>query len=213
MNSKRALIILGGGLTTQGKLNQQSKLRYDKAVQLHQQYDYLICSTGFSYSEKRKFPLTEAEVGKRYLCQQGIDHRKILLEEKSKDTLSNAFYCRKLYVDPLRIKNLAVVTSHFHIPRAKFVFSIVFPSNGYNITFIAASNPKLSPKSLQYLQKREKLITQFYKRYLRTTYKVRSGDLDSIEHYLKTSHLATCGKTDVLQQKLTQAVQTIHSES
>ncbi len=211
MIQKKVLIILGGGLNTDGKLNQQSRLRYDKALQLHQRYNRLICSTGFSYNEKRKLPFTEAALGKKYLVAQGINSRKILLEEKSKDTLSNAFYCRKLYIDPLNIKSLTVVTSRFHVPRTRFVFDLVYPPTQYRVTFIPSPNPKLSPKLLQRIQEREKLILQFYKKNLCTTYGVRRGNLESIEHYLTTAHLATSGKIDTLQQKLTQAIQKINS--
>jgi len=105
------LIILGGGLDKDEQLNVQTRLRYDKALEIEDNFDHIICSAGFTYhKEGRERKHSEAEIGRRYLLSRGVAGKKILLEDKSKDTFSNAFYCRRI-IERLKIKEFTVVIS------------------------------------------------------------------------------------------------------
>lgn len=207
------LIILGGGLEDGQQLNRQTKLRYDKALKLQKDYAYILCSSGFTY-KKAHLPsvISEAEAGKRYLIQHGVPANKIILEDLSKDTFSNAFYCRKI-VDKIgtgfkytEAKTITVITSAFHMKRSAFVFDLVFPKEKYNMQYLKSRNG-IDPVSLKNRTIHERLVLDFFKKHLASTYGVIAGDMISIEQYLNHHNLATSGRMDQHQQKLTEEIQ------
>ncbi|MDP3699146.1 MAG: YdcF family protein [Nanoarchaeota archaeon] len=200
------LIILGGGLDEQQQLNQQSRLRYDKGLKIHHQFDHIVCCSGFTY-RKNHLPsaISEAEAGRRYLLQQGVPEEKIISEALSKDTLSNAFHCRKI-IDGMGLKEITIITSAFHMKRSIFLFDLVFPKDTYRLSYVKSRNG-LDAASLRNRKIHEKMVLDFFKKHLFTTYGVVAGDMNSIGHYLENYHLATSGKMDVYQQQLTEEIQ------
>jgi|SRR3989344_368007 len=200
------LIILGGGLDEQQQLNQQSRLRYDKGLKIHHKFDRIVCCSGFTY-RKDHLPsaISEAEAGRRYLLQQGVPEEKIISEALSKDTLSNAFHCRRI-IDTLSVKEITVVTSAFHMKRSIFLFDLVFPKQAYQLSYVKSRNG-LDAASLWNRKIHERMVLDFFKKHLFATYGVVAGDMNSIGHYLENYHLATSGKMDEHQQKLTEKIQ------
>ena len=77
---------------------------------------------------------TEADVMKAYLIGRGVPPSAIIAERRSKNTIGNAFFSK-----PLIQKNsrFAVVTSEFHVPRARYIFGKFF-GRGYRIKFVAS---------------------------------------------------------------------------
>lgn len=63
---------------------------------------------------------------KDILLKQGIPPKAILEDQNPSDTFGNAFFTKLLFFIPKKWKKIAVVTSDFHINRAKFVFSKIF---------------------------------------------------------------------------------------
>jgi len=203
--TKNSLIILGGGLKGR-ELNGHTKLRYDKSLKIEHKLDHIICSSGHTYrKEGLKSKISEAEAGRRYLVKRGVDEKKIILEDKSTDTFSNAYYCRKI-IDRLKVKELTVITSRFHMAKARFLFKIVFPADDYKMKFVKSKNGKLSKLALKNRKIHERLVLNFYKKHLFKTYRVRRGDMKSIENFLKRYNLATSGKMDKYQKKLTERI-------
>lgn len=200
------LIILGGGLTEQQQLNQQTKLRYGRALKIQQQFDFIICASGFTYKKEHLLSaVSEAEAGKRYLVQQGVPALKIIMEDVSKDTFSNAFYCRKI-IDRLGVKDTTVITSAFHMRRSRFLFDLVFPKQVYKLSYLKSRNG-LDAVSLRNRKIHEKKVLGFFKKHLFNTYNVVEGDMGSIERYLNNHNLATSGTMDIHQQQLTEEIQ------
>jgi uncharacterized SAM-binding protein YcdF (DUF218 family) len=193
----KCVIVLGGGLA-KGYLNQQSKLRYGKALKIHKKYDRILCSSGHSYRNPKNKE-SEAKVGKKYLISLGVPKDKIMIEEQSSDTFSNAYYCRRI-IDKLQINSFSVVTSSFHMKKTKFVFNFVFPH--YKIKFIKSQNG-ISRNELKNRKISESLIVKFYKKHLERTYKVERGNMKSISLFLRNKNLATSGTVDSLQKELT----------
>lgn len=98
--------------------------------------------------------ITEAEAIKNGLLTLGISSDRILLEDKSTDTVENIRFSKKLIPDHLEIGLL--VTNDFHLYRAKSIAK----DQGLNLQGIPAETPTVAiPKS--YL--REYLaITKYY---------------------------------------------------
>ena len=65
--------------------------------------------------------LSEAEVARRFFVQHGVDPDRLLLEDRSRDTRSNARLSFEL-ARPLRGETWVLVTSAIHLPRAVGVF-------------------------------------------------------------------------------------------
>jgi uncharacterized SAM-binding protein YcdF (DUF218 family) len=98
--------------------------------------------------------ITEAEAIKEGLLVHGIPSNRIILEDKSTDTVENIRFSKKLIPDYL--ENGLLVTNDFHLYRAKSIAK----DQGLNLQGIPAETPTVAiPKS--YL--REYLaITKYY---------------------------------------------------
>lgn len=98
--------------------------------------------------------ITEAEAIKRGLVAHGIPSNKILLEDKSTDTVENIRYSKKLI--PKHLKTGLIVTNDFHLYRAKSIAK----DQGLSLEGIPAATPAVAiPKSYarEYLA-----ITKYY---------------------------------------------------
>ena len=200
----KALIIPSGGVDENGYPNIRSKLRYDYAIQHSGEYDVILCSTGYTY---RKTPLliSEAESGKRYLQGMGVDISKIICEEQSKDTFSNAYFSRKIF-DEMGINEITVVTNAFHLKRVIFMFSFVF-SNGYTISFAAAEDPPFSVEERRNHELHETTIINFYETHLTQTYGIQAGNMESMKQFIFQYNPAFTGNKDHYHQELTLQLQ------
>jgi uncharacterized SAM-binding protein YcdF (DUF218 family) len=98
--------------------------------------------------------ISEAESIKRGLVQHGIHESRILLEDKSTDTVENIKYSKKLI--PQNLHTGLLVTNDFHLYRAKSIAR----DQGLNLEGLPAKTPVVAiPKSYS----REYLaITKYY---------------------------------------------------
>jgi uncharacterized SAM-binding protein YcdF (DUF218 family) len=98
--------------------------------------------------------ITEAEAIKRGLLKHGVDGNRIILEDKSTDTVENITFSKKLIPDHLETG--LIVSNDFHLYRAKSIAK----DQGLSLQGIPAETPTIAiPKS--YL--REYLaITKYY---------------------------------------------------
>jgi hypothetical protein len=94
--------------------------------------------------EITKRPLTEATAGARHLIKQGVPAAAILKETQSFDTVGNALFGLTTHAAPRGWGSLAVVTSAFHMARARALFGAVFGLAS------PAFRPGLSPYALAY---------------------------------------------------------------
>jgi uncharacterized SAM-binding protein YcdF (DUF218 family) len=104
--------------------------------------------------------ITEAEAIKRGLLAHGIPSNRVLLEDKSTDTVENIRFSKKLI--PNHLKTGLIVTNDFHLYRAMSIAK----DHGLSLKGIPAETPAVAiPKSYtrEYLA-----ITKYY---LVTTFK------------------------------------------
>lgn len=95
--------------------------------------------------------ITEAEAIKLGLIKQGIDSSRIILENKSTDTVENISFSNKLI--PKYFKNGIIVTNDFHIFRAKMIAR----DNGLFLDGLSAPTPSVV------------LIKSYFREYLALT--------------------------------------------
>ena len=118
------VIVLGGGISKDGKLPVSVEKRIEKAAEymnLHK--DSIGVVTGGTL---HFLPVAEAPELKRFLVENGIEESRVLVEDQALDTIQNFQYsCKMLsehtgrsYSEILN-SSIGVVSSHFHLRRAE----------------------------------------------------------------------------------------------
>ncbi|MGC9393268.1 MAG: YdcF family protein [Anaerolineae bacterium] len=209
-SKKIAAIVLGGGLKkieVQGQIRyepeEQAKARLDRAYALFMEgeADYIISTGKFSVMASVDpdvvGPHTEAEVGKNYLIAKasvqadGVDCTKpeiedcIFCEDQSVDTISNAWYAKKLCLEPQGITSCIVVTSDYHIERSRVIFEWVLGPR-YTIACVEAPS-LLSDEERERRDHFEKMLTEHLKTHLISS--IAAGDDDALQRFMETEHL------------------------
>ena len=131
------IIVLGGGINADGSLPAVVKKRVGKAVELYKKgmAPRLIMSGKWSINSKISYPCTEAEAMEEYAVLCGVERDDILVEKESQDTLGNAYWSKINFLKPAKWQDIVVVTSDFHIKRAKYLFGKVLGPD-YRLSFV-----------------------------------------------------------------------------
>jgi uncharacterized SAM-binding protein YcdF (DUF218 family) len=119
------IILLGGGVYSQvtdisgeGAPSEDMLARIVAAVRLQKKLKVpIIISTGQVFT----WTTSEAPIDKRFLIDLGVPPSKILLEEKSRDTIENARYSKEVCLRHGFTKPL-LITSSLHMKRALLSF-------------------------------------------------------------------------------------------
>lgn len=125
-----AVLIPGGGLDAVGEPAPWVLPRLDAAVAQAGNALLVALSAGTPYKppplDERGHPIFESVASARYLIRRGIAPERILIDSWSFDTIGNAFFARLMHCEPRRLRRLLVITSEFHLARARAVFEWVF---------------------------------------------------------------------------------------
>lgn len=155
------IVVLGGGINTKGQIPEQSKKRLDRAIEVfkkQKQANILLCGKhSFLYPKDKIPPKTEAEAMSDYLLSRGIKKSVIFLEKKSKDSIGNAYYAKKLYFIPKKESQAIIITSEFHMERSKFIFQKIFGKK-YHLKFTSAPSPLKGRKREQFVKRQKDLL-------------------------------------------------------
>lgn len=127
----QAIIVLGHRLRDDCHPTSELLKRLDLGVEIFKKFnaDKLILSGGMA---NPKAGITEAEVMREHAISNGIPPQKLILEKESLDTTGNAFFTKELIKG--KLDKLCLVTSCYHMPRASFIFKMVF-GEGYDWNF------------------------------------------------------------------------------
>jgi uncharacterized SAM-binding protein YcdF (DUF218 family) len=117
-------VVLGGGLRADGTPTTSTLLRADAAADLARSRDVALIFSG-SHGEGPGPERTEARIMADRVVEAGIDRARIFLEDRSRDTLSNAAYVSERYLSKIRPRPLIILTSPFHLARALATFALV----------------------------------------------------------------------------------------
>lgn len=170
-----AIIVLGAGITKKGSLSKVAKSRMDKAIELYGSGAApRIIATGKG----------ESAAMKRYAVKKGINEKCVLAECNSLDTVGNAFFTRKKFLLPNSWHRAVVVTSVFHLPRAKFVFRKVL-GKSYTVKFVASR--RVLSKSL--FEKKLRLERGLFMLTRILSILVADGDMKAIGNFVRKNPL------------------------
>jgi hypothetical protein len=165
MTNYDCIFIPGGGLLSDGSIPPWTKSRLDKACSLQSQTQWLgILSGGTVHKPppltKDGYPIFESRAAGSYLISNGVDPKKILMEISSYDTIGNAYFSRMLFVDPMQMEKLLIITSDFHLLRAQSIFNWVYKlppqTDTLDINYESVPDQGLSSAGLKARKERER---------------------------------------------------------
>ena len=146
-----AIIVLGMALDASNNLNTLARQRVALAATYHQKYHCPVIVSGGGMSN-----ISEAKCMFHALQNLNVEAQYVFLEEESLDTLGNAYFTKKLFLEKNDWYKLVVVTSQFHIARTRKIFHHVL-GKAFSITFIGAKDC-VSQHEKQRLYAMEKLF-------------------------------------------------------
>jgi uncharacterized SAM-binding protein YcdF (DUF218 family) len=134
-----ALVVLGRGVDPDGSLPRLAKQRVERAVELYawEVAPRIIFSGRYSLMSDAEPARTEAAAMAEYAVSIGLPRRVLILEEESRDTIGNAYFVLRRFLEPNDWMSVRVVTSDFHIQRTAWVFQKVL-GLGYDVSFSPA---------------------------------------------------------------------------
>ncbi|MFC7371462.1 YdcF family protein [Fictibacillus iocasae] len=112
------ILILGAG-TKDGRPGAVLKARLDKALEFDSLHNkgLFVVSGGKGLGKK----VSEGQVMKNYLMDNGVEEERIIIEDKATSTHENIAYATQLIEKRSRSGKLLIVTSDFHLFRAKYI--------------------------------------------------------------------------------------------
>jgi len=186
MNQADAIVVLSGSKFHphhHRSLTESRVLQAVKAYQEGQAPRLIMC--GSRAFRKAASLASDAEEMKQLAEQKNIPKESILLEEKSVDTLGNAFYVKRLWLVPNAWKSIVLVTSEFHIQRSQFLFEKILGPD-YKVKPLSAKS-QLAPETVRRHQEIErkllKLATDMFG-------SIPDGDDQAAEHYINHPEIA-----------------------
>lgn len=142
-------------------------------------------SGGWLFTLAGKPKRSEAKAAAEYAISLGVPENKIFLEEKSQDTIGNAFFTKINFLEPKKWENIIIVTSEFHIKRTKYLFKKILGPK-YKISLIAADS-HLTKEQLEEKAKDEVATQDFLKKWLGP---IPDGDNDKMRKLIYEEHPA-----------------------
>ncbi|MCU0522767.1 MAG: YdcF family protein, partial [Anaerolineae bacterium] len=139
-------------------------------------------------------PQTEAEVGAAYLVAKARADAGLrrtiedclLVEDQSYDTIGNAWYAKRLCLEPAGITSIIVVTSDYHIERSRVIFEWVLGPH-YTVGCAAAPSP-LTGEARAQRDLFERALTDFVQEHLVSA--IPAGDDAAIARFMEDEHRA-----------------------
>ncbi len=132
--ASEVIVVLGGGLRSDGGASTSTLLRAEKAAQLAtERPSSLIVLSGSRGSGRviewdgERPEHSEARHMADVLRSKGIAEERLFEEDESRDTIGNAVLVRARFLNDVEPRPLTIVTSPHHAERSLFIFRKVFP--------------------------------------------------------------------------------------
>jgi len=185
IKNKNLIIILAGGIYKNGTLKKSTKYRVEKGVKLFKKdkLSVLLMSGSWSFMLSYKPVKTEAKAMQELAFKLGVPKNRILLEEKSNDTIGNAYFTKINFIANKKWNKIIIVTSKYHLKRTKYIFKKIFGLN-YKVRFVGINNYKNLEKLKKEIKQENKLL-KFTKQWFD---KIKDGDDKKIKNILLKEH-------------------------
>lgn len=131
------LLVLGGGVNADGSLPLLARRRVERAAELFRRGAApRVIFSGRCGLMRRDPHITEAQAMAAYAAELGLPPAALLIEERSKDTIGNAYFTKRDFLTPHGWTVVRVITSDFHVRRAAKVLRKVWGAS-YRVAFDA----------------------------------------------------------------------------
>ncbi len=155
-NYFEAIIVLSHEMDFNGKLNQESSLRADKAKNIFRENrNSKIITCGWNYLQGCSIKLSQA-VENYINIKHKISLKSLIQEPNSRDTVGDAVFTRRNIVDKKKFKKLAIVSSLYHLPRVREIFEFVY-GDSYDLNFFCSD----FTSSKNYREKEQSSLNDF----------------------------------------------------
>ena len=118
------LVVLGFQLNPDGSMKDELVNRLKVSLESAKKYPnaYVVCTGGGTASENEA--ATEAGKMAEWLIENGLDEKRVIVEEKSLTTAQNAIYTFDILAEKYpRVSQLAIISSDYHIATGTLLFS------------------------------------------------------------------------------------------
>ncbi|MCH9845587.1 MAG: YdcF family protein [Alphaproteobacteria bacterium] len=179
-------IVLGHEIDAHAVPDAQTRARLDKVAQLYANgLVTRIMVMGWAYRDDTSISLAQG-MKNHLMTSHHLPDSSIIANEKSRDTVGDAFFSRQIY-DKMQCQNqtLVVITSDYHVARAEIIFKFIY-GDGYRIDVIGTiADAEGAQQADRRLQEAEQAsLAAFYK-----TFKLaQKGDLQSISDAIYELH-------------------------
>ena len=130
------IVVLGYQLNPDGSMAEELIGRCETALACAEKYPNAFIAVTGGGTALRKPELTEADQMAAWLVEHGVDQSRILVENRSQTTVQNAQLTGQILLQEYpQVKQLAIVTSDYHVPLGCLLFSehFIFLSSALGI--------------------------------------------------------------------------------
>lgn len=165
------IFVLAGGQLKDGSVNDWVKKRLDLALKIKEENPdaKIYCTGGGTYHKEPVHNIYghvihESRSCSNYLIENGIDYKDIKREWGSYDTIANGYFSFTNFILPLKIDECVLITSEFHMERAREIFSYLknIFQHDINITYLNSEN-NMDQELLKIRLEREKKSVELFK--------------------------------------------------
>ena len=177
VNRNQCYVVLGHLMSADGELGDESKSRVLKLVEcIQSKPGQLIFFCGWDYRDDSQIKLASAL--RDFFLKHVNEVHNIILSDTSRDTVGDAVLLKYNFGDQIKEKNINLITSDYHMLRAKKIFEFVFSKNNIILQPATIGNTK------DLISHETKSIEIFEK-----TFKgIRPGEINEIYERLVFSH-------------------------
>ncbi len=125
-NGELCIVVMGFQLLDDGGMRNELINRLEIALASAKKYRnaYIVCTGGGTATNNKT--LTEAGQMAKWLVSNGIDEKRIIVENRSETTAQNAIYTYEILTKNYpQVKKLAIVSSDYHIEPSILFFEAV----------------------------------------------------------------------------------------
>ena len=120
--NNNVIVVLGYKLGKNNRMNPILRHRLEKCIKHYKVGDDIIVCGG----KLLDCAISEAELMKKWLIKNNIKCDNIILENESKDTISNIENL-KIILENKNIKSIILITSNWHMKRTKLIIDTILP--------------------------------------------------------------------------------------
>lgn len=204
INDIEYIFVLAGGITDKGQIHPWVERRLLLAKKLYKVNTSIkiICLGGGSYHVKpimnhNGFVIHESTACAEFLIKLGVNPNNIYREWSSYDTIANGFFGFTNYIVPLNIKRAHLITSEFHMDRAKGIFEWINTlfNNICDISYLTVKDEGLDSTIITDRTEREKTSLNNLQKHVIS----KIDTVEKLHKWFYCEHKAYCSNVELIR--------------